>query len=70
MGWDWDTSGETAWMTAVNLENGLIPARHQEAAVKGFYCGGPSWRRAWQQHNGDESTVKDETFLARFKTPD
>ena len=19
MGWDWDTSGETAWMTAVNL---------------------------------------------------
>lgn len=55
MGWDCDTSGETAWMTAVNLEYGLIPAKHQEAAVshigelkpllllqKCFYCEGSS----------------------------
>lgn len=27
MGWDCDTRGETAWMTAVNLENGLIPGK-------------------------------------------
>ena len=25
MGWDCDTSGVTAWMTAVNLGSGLLP---------------------------------------------
>lgn len=30
MGWDWDTSGETAWMTAVNLGYGLIPETQRE----------------------------------------
>lgn len=29
MGWDWDTSGETAWMTAVNLGYGLMPETQQ-----------------------------------------
>ena len=30
MGWDWDTRGETAWMTAVNLGYGLIPETQQK----------------------------------------
>lgn len=25
MGWDWETKGVTAWMTAVNFGSGLIP---------------------------------------------
>lgn len=29
MGWDWDTRGETAWMTAVNFGYGLIPETQQ-----------------------------------------
>lgn len=29
MGWDWDTNGDTAWMTAVNLGYGLIPETQQ-----------------------------------------
>lgn len=37
---------------------------------KYFYSGGLCRRRVWQQHNKDESTVKDETLLARFKTLD
>lgn len=30
MGWDCDTRGETAWMTAVNLGYGLIPETQQK----------------------------------------
>lgn len=30
MGWDWDTRGETAWMTAVNFGYGLIPGRQEK----------------------------------------
>lgn len=30
MGWDWDTRGETAWMTAVNLGYGLIPGTQKK----------------------------------------